>query len=67
MTEWSAGTHTAIVTGANHGIGETTAVALGRRGNPAAPAGLGTSHTARTGAGSNMWAVVLRCRGDGGR
>jgi 3-oxoacyl-[acyl-carrier protein] reductase len=28
----SPGTHTAIVTGANHGIGAATAVALGRRG-----------------------------------
>jgi 3-oxoacyl-[acyl-carrier protein] reductase len=30
--EWSAGTRTAIVTGANHGIGAATAAALGRRG-----------------------------------
>ncbi len=32
MTDGSAGTHTAIVTGANHGIGAATAVALARRG-----------------------------------
>jgi 3-oxoacyl-[acyl-carrier protein] reductase len=32
MAERPAGAHTAIVTGANHGIGAATAVALGRRG-----------------------------------
>ena len=32
VTDPSAGTHTAIVTGANHGIGAATAVALARRG-----------------------------------
>jgi 3-oxoacyl-[acyl-carrier protein] reductase len=32
MAQWSADTHTAIVTGANHGIGAAIAVALGRRG-----------------------------------
>jgi 3-oxoacyl-[acyl-carrier protein] reductase len=32
MAGWPAGAHTAIVTGANHGIGAATAVALGRRG-----------------------------------
>ena len=31
MTSWAA-THTAIVTGANHGIGAATAKALARRG-----------------------------------
>jgi 3-oxoacyl-[acyl-carrier protein] reductase len=31
MTSW-AGKHTAIVTGANHGIGAATALALGQRG-----------------------------------
>ncbi|HYB87132.1 MAG TPA: SDR family oxidoreductase [Streptosporangiaceae bacterium] len=32
MAQWSSDTHTAIVTGANHGIGAATAMALGRRG-----------------------------------
>jgi 3-oxoacyl-[acyl-carrier protein] reductase len=32
MAERPAGAHTAIVTGANHGIGAAAAVALGRRG-----------------------------------
>ena len=32
MTDGPAGTHTAIVTGANHGIGAATAEALARRG-----------------------------------
>jgi 3-oxoacyl-[acyl-carrier protein] reductase len=32
VTQGPAGTHTAIVTGANHGIGAATAVALARRG-----------------------------------
>jgi 3-oxoacyl-[acyl-carrier protein] reductase len=32
VTDAPAGTHTAIVTGANHGIGAATAVALARRG-----------------------------------
>lgn len=32
MTQGPPGTHTAIVTGANHGIGAATAVALARRG-----------------------------------
>src|ERR1700722_15204963 len=32
MTSEPAGTHTAIITGANHGIGAATAIALARRG-----------------------------------
>lgn len=32
MTSWSTGEHVAIVTGANHGIGAATAVALSHRG-----------------------------------
>ena len=75
MTQGLAGTHTAIVTGANHGIGAATAVALARRGcavlcsylrvedpeDPGTPRAYGEPR--RRGAG----AVVATIRQDGGR
>jgi 3-oxoacyl-[acyl-carrier protein] reductase len=75
VTQGPAGTHTAIVTGANHGIGAATAVALARRGcavlcsylrvedpeDPGTPRAYG-EHRGRDGA-----AVVGRIEQDGGR
>ncbi|MGC1282806.1 MAG: hypothetical protein WA895_07715, partial [Streptosporangiaceae bacterium] len=75
MTQGPAGTHTAIVTGANHGIGAATAVALARRGcavlcsylrvedpdDPGTPRAFGEHR--RPDAGP----VVARIQQDGGR
>jgi len=66
--------HTAIVTGANHGIGAATAKALARRGcavlctflrvnDPADP---GTPQTYRDYRAQDAAAVVARIREDGG-
>ena len=75
MTQGLAGTHTAIVTGANHGIGAATAVALARSGcavlcsylriedpdDPGIPRAYG-EHRSR-----DAGAVVARIEQDGGR
>lgn len=75
MTDGSESTHTAIVTGANHGIGAATAEALARRGcavlcaflrvtdphDPAAPRVYAERRSQDAGS------VVARIRADGGR
>jgi 3-oxoacyl-[acyl-carrier protein] reductase len=75
MTQWSADTHTAIVTGANHGIGAAAAVALGRHGcavlcaflaieDPADP---GTPQAYRDYRVRDAGPVAAQIRADGGR
>ncbi len=75
MTQWPADTHTAIVTGTNHGIGAATAVALGRRGcavlcaflaieDPADP---GTPQDHRHHRMRDAEPVAAQIRADGGR
>jgi len=75
MAQWSADTHTAIVTGANHGIGAATAVALGRRGcavlcaflaieDPADP---GMPQAYRDHRARDAEPVAAEIRADGGR
>jgi 3-oxoacyl-[acyl-carrier protein] reductase len=75
MAQWSADAHTAIVTGANHGIGAATAVALGRCGcavlcaflaieDPADP---GTPQAYRDHRVRDAGPVAAQIRADGGR
>ncbi len=75
MTNWSAGEHVAIVTGANHGIGAATAVALSQQGcavlctflrvtDPVDP-GVPQAHRDNRAQGAD--AVVAQIRADGGR
>ena len=75
MASWSAGEHVAIVTGANHGIGAATAVALGQRGcavlcaflrvdDPADP---GVPQAHRDNRAQNADAVVTHIRASGGQ
>ncbi len=67
--------HTAIVTGANHGIGAATACALARRGCAVVctflrvddPADPGTPQTYRDNRAQDAAAVVARIGGEGGR
>jgi 3-oxoacyl-[acyl-carrier protein] reductase len=75
VTQGAAGTHTAIVTGANHGIGAATAVTLARRGcavlcsylrvddpdDPGTPRAYGEQRSRDAGA------VAARIEQDGGR
>lgn len=75
MAEASTRRHTAIVTGANHGIGAATALALGRRGcgvlctflridDAADP---GTPQAYRDHRGHNADSVAAQIRAAGGR
>jgi 3-oxoacyl-[acyl-carrier protein] reductase len=75
MAEASIGGHTAIVTGANHGIGAATALALGRRGCAVLctflriddAADLGTPQTYRDHRGQDADSVAAQIRAVGGR
>lgn len=74
MTSWAA-PHTAIVTGANHGIGAATAKALARRGcavlctflRVEEPADPGTPQAYRDHRGQDAGPVVAGIQADGGR